>query len=213
MKSPADFRTATRRLMEDAGMPPTLRCGRRHAGRTVLIVRKARLVKSFLSTYVGKDERPDLVELWGLPEKRQIQQLRDWIGPEPGDVRFVGDLSPSVLAVWIAVMRDARALGLNITWHGISDRWIFDALLEKLPKVSLELRPGDQLLWTDLRSIMDVDMPELLGPISTSLLDGGHKLELEAPTNPNLFTADFRQRLFERTGLVTPRNGQKWPSP
>lgn len=195
--------------MEDAGMVPTLRCGRRHAGRAVLIARKAKLVHSFLSTYVSKDERPDLVELWGLPEKRQIHMLRDWVGPDPVDIRFVGDLSASVLAVWIVVMRDARALGLDITWHGIDDRWVFDDLQEKLPSVCIHLPPGDRLLWTDLRSMTDVNVSQLLGPISTSLLDGGYKLELEAPTNPNIFSDDFRKKLFDRIGLVTQHRGQK----
>ena len=198
----ARFRLLTLQLMDDREVRFVFQRPLRHLDRPAWIVRKKKLVRSFLLRHMASGSVPDMVGLWGLPTRRQTASLRRWLEAERSAIPFVGDLSPSVLAVWTIIRQEAREVGVEVPWHGVRDAWLFDPIVSRLPRLTLPQPEGDVRLWRELSQLPGMDLAAAVGPACVRLLNAGQKLELDALMNPTIFSAEVHRELISRAGLA-----------
>jgi hypothetical protein len=131
-------------------------------------------------------------------DPRGLSLLESLAGRAP--VAFIGDLDPPALVQFVETQRIA-APRVRVAYAGIDDAW-----LELVEEASLARasRPERLLIALDAdeRALLPrleraIDLERLVGPRSAALLRGGHKLEIEAATNPGLYGRDHFQRLMK----------------
>jgi hypothetical protein len=132
----------------------------------------------------------------GPSERAFVRGLVDYLG---APVCFVGDLDPLDLATYATLVADSAAL--NVSYDGISDSWLeaCEADLARhagqtLQRVCIPMDDAEREGWTALVGL-GVDWPALAGPRAVSMLGSGVKLEVEAATNPTLYSSAFRAEL------------------
>jgi hypothetical protein len=109
-------------------------------------------------------------------------------------VRFIGDLDPQDLAVFLSLafgdyrFRPKRETAVPIVYAGISDDWLEAAERALLPSAGnarsidfakIELNPIERRFLSLLERV-GPPLEEWVGPRCAGLLRGGHKIELEA---------------------------------
>jgi hypothetical protein len=130
-------------------------------------------------------------------EPRGLPLLQSLAGCAP--VAFMGDLDPPALVQFVETQRMAEAR-VRVVYAGIADSWL-DAVAAGLPgrwRLERLLIPLD----ADERALLPkldraIDLERLVGPRSAALLRGGHKLEIEGATNPQLYGREHFRRLMK----------------
>ncbi len=195
------FRLLTLQSMDDRDVRFAFERPLRHLDRPAWIVRKKKLVRTFFLRHMPRGSVPDMVGLWGLPTRRQTASLRRWLEEDRRVIPFVGDLSPSVLAVWTIIRQEAREVGVEVPWHGVRDAWLFDPIVSRMPRLTLPQPEGDVRLWRELSQLAGMELATAVGPACVRLLNAGQKLELDALMNPTIFSAEVHRELITRAGL------------
>jgi hypothetical protein len=103
-------------------------------------------------------------------------------------VRFIGDLDPDDLLVFLSLAVRLRKWNVVVQYAGIDDAWL--ASCEATRRASwpadsalIELRPFEIKILRRLETL-PVPWERLIGPSAMALLRRGFKLELEGATNP-----------------------------
>jgi hypothetical protein len=158
--------------------------------------------------------RTDAVVHYGMPARRQCDLLRAHAEQVRSPLRFVGDLDPLDLSVFVALqaggapMRTRPAPPVPVIYAGIDDSWL--ALCERrlrgreIRNVLIRQDRTERRLLSELER-SGVDVEALVGPRCATLLRDGLKLEIEGASNAAFYGKDFMAELLRRLLRPQPR--------
>jgi hypothetical protein len=156
----------------------------------------------------------DAVVHHGMPSRRQCDLLRAHAKKSGVAMRFVGDLDPLDLSVFVALqaggapLRTRLAPPVPVIYAGIDDSWL--ALCEhrirdrEIRTVLIPQNQTERKLLSELER-SGVDIETLVGPRCATLLRDGLKLEIEGASNAAFYGKDFMAHLLHRLLRPPPR--------
>ena len=138
----------------------------------------------------------------GVPAAQYLEEIRGYSRRLALPVRFVGDLDPLDLTIYLMMIRGSADLSLKgarpikVEYHGVSDRWLALRRRGSSPiHGSLGMEPLERRHHDFVKEHLP-DLEPLIGPACLALLDSGHKLELEGACDPSIAGKDFPSRLL-----------------
>lgn len=158
---------------------------------------------------------------WPLDECN-LERIRAECCRGARSISFVGDLDPLALTVFLSLAAGLRLPGVRLRYAGIGERWLAicrrhikrkwltifrrkrgltdshaPCALPTVPMTTFEIRMFRKL--TETVS----DLEEWIGATGMSLLESGHKLELEGASNPAFYDRGFPTALNRLLWKVT----------
>lgn len=135
------------------------------------------------------------LSLYGIPGPAHVAAIaRACSTPR---LRFVGDLDPLDLTIFLLLELELSAVGIHVEHVGVGKRWLqacrasIRAGSRKLPVI--EMSSLERFHWSKLRDVRD--WSSVLGADGMQLLEGGEKLELEGAMNDAFYQPHLTERL------------------
>jgi hypothetical protein len=160
----------------------------------------------WLMTLAAGSVPKDTTILWryGPLDAHHRSVVRAIVGHAGPPVQFVGDLDPLDMATYATL--SAEPGPLSASYLGVSDAWLDRCETDmsnhpshSVRSVCIPMNPTEREALTRLLR-MPLDWSAIIGPRAVSLLQSGLKLELEAASNPSIYSrsfgADLRRALF-----------------
>ena len=140
-----------------------------------------------------------LFERYGVFRKSLFDQLRRLlVGTNAREMRFVGDLDPTDIFVFLSLREALHGTGARLRYVGVNDDWL--ALCERhsltsgsLPTMDLPL--FERALLEDLFTLEDQSWQRDVGSRGVELLRTGKKLEIEGACNPAFYGGELATAL------------------
>lgn len=139
---------------------------------------------------------------YSLPTPSYLAEIRGYSKRLDLPVLFVGELDPIDLTVYLMLLRgdvdlvSKRERGIPVRYVGVSDRWL---AMRQSKDPSIRGSLGMERLEREhLRLVMKAipELKQLVGERCFSLLEAGHKLELEGACDPSVAGNAFTTRLL-----------------
>jgi hypothetical protein len=121
---------------------------------------------------------------------------------------FVGDLDPLAIVQYVELTRSLARRHGHLLYGGLDDAWMAAmrrdwAHAAGIEAIRIALDPDERRLLAKLDGAIDLE--RLVGPRSAALLRGGHKIELEAATNPVFYRDGYARWAFRYLSQVRSR--------
>jgi hypothetical protein len=142
------------------------------------------------------------------PNDARALRVLDRVLPRGSQPVFIGDLDPMGLVHYVELARNLARKNRRLAYGGLDDRWLIGmrrqlARAQGLDTLRIPLDRDELRLLARLDRAIDLD--GLVGRDSAAMLRGGHKIEIEAATNPVLYRDGFARWAFRHLRQVGAR--------
>ena len=133
------------------------------------------------------------------PNDARALRVLDRVLPRGSQPVFIGDLDPMGLVQYVELARNLARKKRRLVYGGLDDTWLA-AMRRQLVRAQgldvlrIALDRDELRLLARLDRAIDLDV--LVGRDSAAMLRGGHKIEIEAATNPGLYRDGFGRWAF-----------------
>ena len=140
---------------------------------------------------------------YGLPTSSYLAEIRSYSKRLGLPVLFVGELDPIDLTIYLMLLRGdvnlapRRAHAIPVRYVGVSDHWL---AMRRSKDASIRGSLGMERLEREhLRLVMKAmpELKQLVGERCFSLLEAGHKLELEGASESSVAGSAFLLKLLQ----------------
>jgi hypothetical protein len=165
--------------------------------------------------------------VWRMADGSMPQDVGAVVAPFPADERavalfrplclqapasvFLGDLDPFSIVQYVELRRLLlEQTGRPLLYGGVDDAWLAssDRSLKRglaVERICIALSRSEQSLLKRIERAIDIE--QLVGRRSCSLLRSGYKLELEGASNPVAYRKDHGRWVFRRLRALVRRSG------
>lgn len=196
-----DLRDRIQHVPGEEAVRSVLKCPARRIGNAVLIAQKPKILRRLLLRCAPRSGLPDIFGIWGVPTSRQILRIRERCLPAALIGSFVGDLSPVSLATWMIVSAEVWRFGSRISWGGIRESWIIEAIERRLSFITIQMSDQEVELWEYLKSCAPEAVTHAIGRRCVAICDSGSRLELDALANVGIFPPEIQREIALRSAL------------